>query len=177
MKRTVFLLSTIFGLIFLSSIPASASNVLNPANGPYTVGDFGSRIEKNIFSLSEKPFSLIEFGRSNLNNLENLTVDWYWQFDSQPFLAHHTRTVSRGNTYTPNQTIRLWDSLDQWDTIKRPGEWNVLTEWFNPENGTKGGSGSQLYTFTVTPEPVSTLLFLAGGVPIALRLSRKLKLA
>ena len=175
MKKTICLLSTIFGLIFLSNFPAFADSPLLSSQGPYTVGGFGDKTEKNLFSPDEKPFSFVEFDPHNLNPGQNLQIDWFWQFgDTKIF--HDTRTINAPNLFSPGP-LRLWDSLNNWDSIKKSGDWHVVTQWFNPDNGTgRGGSGTQAFTFTVTPEPVSTLLFLVGAAPIALRLSRKTKL-
>ena len=68
----------------------------------------------------------------------------------------------------------IWHTLKYWDDIKELGEWHVSAMYFQPGSNDWIGRGSA--DFTVTPEPVSSVLFLVGGISLAAtRLKRRKK--
>ena len=181
MKKSASVLSLVAGFtlaVFLNlTAPAFADRILIPSNGPYTVNAVGSTTLKDVFQLDEQPVAFIAFDRDELNTSKPFSIDWYWQFDSEAVVSHNFQNFSS----FPTDPLQLWDPIANWDLLKKPGEWHLLSQWVNPVNvaSTKGGFGANIFDFkvlpkvTVTPEPVSTILFLTGGAPLAWRLLRK----
>jgi hypothetical protein len=64
--------------------------------------------------------------------------------------------------YAKKSDPDTWLSLDDWDDVKKLGEWNVNAAYFYPNRD----SGTGKTDFTVTPEPISTILFCAGGITL-----------
>ena len=68
-----------------------------------------------------------------------------------------------------------WISLSSWDSIPhndKIGDWNVCAGFIGFV-----GMGSGSTSFTVNPEPISMILFLFGGMPLAASLYQKKKKA
>jgi hypothetical protein len=73
-----------------------------------------------------------------------------------------------------NINLEKWISLDNWDTKKQIGEWNIDAFYGYTDTLTDPvGHGSA--NFSVNPEPASVALFLLGGAALAARQSRKKK--
>jgi len=71
---------------------------------------------------------------------------------------------------SPQLTQDIWVSLDNssygdWADVKEGGIWNTDGTWEGV--GSAGGQHSYTTSFTVTPEPVSSALFLIGGLSLA----------
>ena len=173
MQRFIFL---IFVVLLLSSsfspVPAFALNNLSPSDGPFTVDSPGSTTPKDTFDLSEHPFVFLEFDRDSLNtNLPLLTIG-KWILENKQTLGLNFTLTSQ----FPNDSVRLWSDAINWDLIKKTGKWQVDNSWLNLDFFPgKGGIGSKTINFTVTPEPVASLLFIIGGAPVAFRLYRRRK--
>ena len=139
---------------------------LEPTLGPYTTEE-NSTTQKSTFSLNEKPFTFIQFNPGDLNTDRPMFLKWVWQFGQGPSLA----TVREKITNFDDNPLNLWNSLDNWDLYKKVGNWSVKVNWWNG----LGSMGSGIANFVVTPEPVSSLLFLVGGVTLAATRLRKKK--
>lgn len=67
--------------------------------------------------------------------------------------------------YGENSSNEVWISLSNWNTIKKAGDWNVFTYSAYVD----GEYIIESAEFTVTPEPLSSILFLIGGFAFAAR--------
>lgn len=140
----------------------SKNKKLKPSLGPYMT-DEGSMAPKpnQTFGWNEKPYAFIQFDMDDLNTEKPLIMSWKWRYEDGPVVSFERERISNFS----GDTLNLWNSLDNWDIHKQAGEWSVVTIWRNP-----GSGGSRLKTsFTVTPEPVSSILFLSGGAVLAIR--------
>jgi hypothetical protein len=152
--------SRAFSGIFLIALFISLS--ARPASADFTfirvVGSAFSTTEKTVFAPSETPFLYVKLPAAG-----NSVVNSFWSGPQGSL--DFTRNFSNGD--------ERWLSPSGWNTPADAGEWEIGANYFFPS----GASGSGSVNFTVTPEPVSTALFLAGGVPMAWGLYRRRKYA
>lgn len=125
-----------------------------------------SRTLKSSFGLDETPYLYLKLpADQNLGYLSgyHLTGSTWTGPSEFPLPSGMELSSSR----------ELWISLPYWDLVKEEGTWNVDAAFFYM--GGMKGKGST--SFAVSPEPVSTVLFLAGGGIFAVALRRKKKFA
>jgi len=169
MKYQKFLTILLFAAILLSfSTDASATWFSFDAIkmvGTNDATDPLSRVEKSLFGLNETPYLY-------LNLPDNTSSGFLNDF-------HLTGSVWTGPIDFPlpsglefSNSEELWLTLPYWDLVKEPGHWDVDAAFFYVD-GMKGKGST---SFSVSPEPVSTVLFLAGGGILAVALRRKKKL-
>ena len=171
-RSAYFILSIFVLLSWLNPSRALALKYLDPAAGPVMVGAQGSTAPQNTFDLNQRPFVFLEFDRNSLETKLPLLVNWKWIYANDKTLSFDAKLFLD----FPDDSLKIWKDANNWDAIKKPGEWEVKTSWFNPGFfDLKGGEGSKIINFTVTPEPVSCLLYLAGAAPIAFSLFRRRK--
>ncbi len=151
---------------------ALALQYLDPSSGPFMVDAPGSTTPKDTFSLNEKPVVFLEFDRDSLETRLPLLVGWKWIVENDTTASFAAKLISD----FPKDSLLIWGQANNWDAVKKVGDWQVETSWLNVGFlDLKGGAGSKLINFTVTPEPVSSLLYLAGSAPIAVGLYRRRK--
>ena len=162
MKIIVLFITTFSLILFLSTSNVFAKQ-LDPSLGPYMT-DEGSAVRKEAFGWDEKPFAFIQFDVDDPNTNLPLFVGWKWKFMGK---GHPFWEFEKVTTFS-DVPLNIWDSLDNWDSYKKVGEWKVKTTWWNPTLWSgKEGWGRHKVNFTVTPEPVSSVLFLIGGAFLA----------
>ena len=84
-------------------------------------------------------------------------------------------TSSFSNLEITSGTSSVWHSLSDWFApggSRKAGDWTVRADY-----SSAGGADSETFKFKVNavPEPVSSALFLVGGVALAVRQYRKRK--
>jgi YHS domain-containing protein len=102
------------------------------------------------FGWAETPYLYVKLG---MGGLTGYSSSFFWQI---PQTGKQAAVISQsGNEY--------WFSPVEWNQgFKKTGTWNADINVFYA-----GGSLYGSKTFTVTPEPVSTALFLLGGAALA----------
>ncbi len=149
------------GLFFSNPSKAQAESEIDPFVNIYTVAEgFGDEVLQDTFSLDETPYLFVEF--ADALDSDFIHGDYYPQ--SGDFLGSTSVTDIGIST-------KFWFNLEDWDSNKSQGIWQIDTDLSFGE--TAGHSAPT--SFTVTPEPISTALFLIGGAPIALSLYRRRK--
>lgn len=155
-------------IVFLFFTAILTTNVFAGFDEIYMTDAEGSDTEKTIFNWDETPWLYVKLPDSNLN----VTVA-FWESPNSSY--YFTNSMGSNQEY--------WFSLDSgvdssgnpvtWDDVKELGVWNINAGYFYAG----GGSGEGTASFTVTPEPVSSILFIAGGAVLAGRryLKRKRK--
>lgn len=160
MKAFKTLAVILISVLFFAS---AASASLERTDGPYmtdndTVIPTASQIE---FDFDETPFAFIQLTPVGLFK-GNIAMTWTWEYAGTPFTSD-TQTI-----FSPTSAVNLFHAYSGWETVKmdRYGEWKVTTNWVS-----SGGSGNLVNTFTlkdpIVPEPVSSALFLVGGLALA----------
>ena len=154
----------IVGLVMISFLSmvkmAKAFNGdLFPSLGPYMT-DEGPFVEnpqeKNVFGWDEKPYAFIQFAIDNLNKEYPIEMVWAWYSGEMwEWVSWEYEVITN---FPEEGKLNLWNSLDNWEIHKKIGEWIMEVNWWN---GEKREGGISL-GFTVTPEPVSSVLFLLG---------------
>lgn len=164
MKKVIILSVILFSVILSLSTSNAFAKKLEPSLGPYMT-DEAITVKKEVFGWDEKPFAFIQFDVNDLNINKPLKLWWKWRYDGEGPVSHEFERI----TDFPENPLNLWNSLDNWNLHKKVGEWSVKTSWHNPG----GGTGSQIVNFTITPEPVSLILFLVGGIALTARYYQK----
>ncbi len=169
MKKTLILLVATFFILSISPNKVFATT-LDPSFDPYMTYE-GSTEQQDVFDWGETPFAYIGFDVININTRGPLELTWSWYFDTDLFNA--VASESQRISHFDDPFLDIWNSLDDWDNYAQVGNWKTVINWENPVLLSKGGWDSQTVNFTVTPEPVSSVLFLIGGATLAVRHYRK----
>ena len=153
MKKFILLIAVLFLTIGLRGGIASAI----PFEDIYTVDSNGSTTPKNVYSLSETPWLFLEIPGQGFNFKG---AKWFDpSFDLRSINA--MVSFSSQNWFTPFN----------WNSIKEPGVWTVVAGYIDPFPALTRGIG--VAKFTVTPEPVSSGLFLLGAAALAAKRFRR----
>ena len=155
--------SLFFTAIFLAGLlvicpQASASFTFDEIK---MVGADLSTIEQEVFGRDETPWLYLKLPESPFGGPWgdlNITFSFWHDPDNTVYFQSGGFSADREN----------WISLPNWNTIRMTGEWDVSASYIG-----LSGIGSGSTSFTVTPEPVSTILFLIGSMPVALELYRR----
>ncbi|GEM_PF-1614850 len=164
----VFLLSV--GLVATTAF-ARGGNTTNTINIEiiYTVGSSGSTAEKTTFSWTEVPWLYFELP-SGAGDRNIVTQSW-WKDPGNTLQGYIYSSEADG-------TLRVWHSLGnvKWDQVKTEGQWTIVAQYDATSQNTTG-KGTTNFTVTgpppppppVIPEPVSSILFLAGAATLGIR--------
>lgn len=117
----------------------------------YTVSSSGSTIEKSDFRYdNETPFLYVKLSDPGLS----FKAAWWNDPSSDSYFT------SEG----PSANQETWLSLSNWDSVKEHGLWTINGSFLSA--GAPLDSGTASYQFTVSPEPVSSALFIIGGLAL-----------
>lgn len=143
-RKTVAIVSAaLFLLIF-------AGNVFAGFDALYTTDDDKSTVAKTTFDWDELPWLYL-----NVSGAAGKLLT-----------ASSTWTSPGGTPYVAGDELmgsKMWLAfVSDWSSIRATGVWNIDANY-----SYSGGSGTGSTTFTVTPEPLSSALFLFGGLVLA----------
>lgn len=126
----------------------------------YTVDSIGSTVEKNTFSLSETPFLFVKLPPVNNERYGEVFTNWIFGSSVQ----------DSANTTGILGQEKFWLSPLNWSSIAQPGTWLIDGSYFiiKESNDSLKKFGNTSYNFTVTPEPISMMLFGLGGAVLGL---------
>ncbi len=161
----VFLLSV--GLVATTAFArGGGDNNTIPIQVIYTVGSSGSTLQQSTFSWSETPWLYFELPSGAGTN--NIVTQSWWKDPDNIQREYITQNEA-------DNTIQVWQSLgsDRWNAIKREGQWTILAQ-YDTMSPQRTGTGSTNFTVTgppppVIPEPISSILFVAGGATLGIR--------
>ena len=137
---------------------------LDATRGPYLVSSSSSTTQiSELPGPSSTPYIFLEWDRSEVTTSVPLFVTWIWTNPLNDVVFIQNQNISS----FPSDPVQTWNTPSNWDTIAKKGDWEVSATWLNTFNGSTGGGGNGNINFTVNPEPISTLLFLFGGAPLA----------
>ena len=148
MKKIFFILLVVF-LLF----PAIAFSV-SQYDQIYMVGAEYSTVEQTVFAMDEIPWLYLKLPDS-LDFAGLTDTSWFGPIVSDGMVV-------------PTNSQEVWltfyfDPDYTWDELKSPGEWNISATSLVSEIVTGNTS------FTVTPEPISSILFITGGAVLAVK--------
>ena len=178
-KKSVILVAALLCSVLIFGTASAAPFWLDPTQGPYmTLGD-PDQTQNSEFSLSQTPYLFLQFNKSDLGGWPILAGSvWYTlKHDDSEYEIHPV-----GNLYFADASdyLNIWQGLERWDEFsdaQKIGNWDVSAVWLLA-NGTKGGYGTTSFSVAplVTPEPVSSALFLLGSCAlVAIKRSRSKK--
>lgn len=169
MKDKLFLIVLVFTFSIVLTGNSSLASINAPFDAVYMVGSEFSTIEKDIFDLNDPAPWL--YVKTPETHPFDLTLALFSSPSSNVYWA--------AEFFSPSQEI--WVSLDDavsgitpknWNDIAEVGIWNVSAIYSGislgpvPQFDSYVGSTS----FTVTPEPLSSLLFITGAAVFGGRL-------
>lgn len=131
----------------------------------YTVESDGSTTFEDEFTLTgEKPWLYMNIPGDPV--LNGLAISW-WDAPSNT-----QQELVYDGSVSSNQ---VWLALDDatWDSIKEVGAWKVDGSYSIVTNNFDVVQEKGSANFTVTPEPISSVLFLVGGAGLVARRFRK----
>ncbi len=102
------------------------------------------------------------------------SVTYWWQkpngssYLSYKFTLSNNTTTDFWRSFNDFTYLNTSDGLNYtWDQIKDFGTWNLQADY--SKLGATPSSGTYTTTFTITPEPISSALFLLGGAGLISR--------
>lgn len=157
-------------LIFLSTFLSSFSFAEDPYSDIYPVDSLGSFTKKDVFTLSERPWLYLRFEDKDATSPilnEGTVTKWTWDNPSGSDL-----TYPRSHSGATQNSVWIGFSESYWNSIAKSGDWAVeaKSDIDLPDGSSKSFAGLTTFNVKVIPEPVGTLLFLAGSLAfLALR--------
>src|SRR3989338_5646677 len=117
----------------------------------YTVDNNGSTTLQNVYSMSQTPWLYLALPNQGFHFDVAIWTD--------------PNNVLAAQTFGPSTSSQVWFSPFNWNSIKQPGVWTIAASYLYPFPTPSSGNG--VTSLTVTPEPVSSGLFLLGGAALA----------
>ena len=139
----------------------------------YTVATSGDTTAKDTFDIDgPAPYLYLRIPSTGIIFTNNETVSfWFPPGETTTNIDYGTGPVTATEVWHPFP--------ENWAANATPGLWTVEAQWtyqvVPPEGFENLAQGSGSTTFTVTPEPVSSILFLVGGAGLVTRRYLKAK--
>ncbi|MHA1558847.1 MAG: PEP-CTERM sorting domain-containing protein [Alphaproteobacteria bacterium] len=150
MNKFIIFLVLIFTVLLL--VTAAHAKAMGGFVELYTTDGIGSTTEKTDFDLSETPvlyMKLFIVDGALANTISAWESPWVSEFSSTELSTQ----------------VERWVQLNNWNTVKHVGHWDINANYFNSLGSNTAASAS----FMVTPEPTTLGLFLFGGLPLFFR--------
>ena len=147
------------GMSFAKNAGTSGAEIIDIGT-IYMVDSYGSTVQQNFFDLGATPWVYFELPSGA--GSQNIAIQTSWNYDGE-LQDFFSMVVQKGTT-------EVWYSADDWDSMQALGTWCVVAQY---DANSPFTSGKGTAKFTVTPEPVSSVLFLAGSATLGFRHFRK----
>lgn len=167
--KSVLSVFALFLLVGNANAQAYGQAYMVTGDNSYTLANYDPISEEYNYGLGATPWVYLKLKLEDLHLSSPLKVLWSWSSYINPYdTAIHYEEFS---LFGQAGDKEIWSSAPQpwWNTQYGPGKWTVDLAWLNAQ----GARGTSTATFNVTPEPLSSALFLFGGVPVAAALLRK----
>jgi hypothetical protein len=145
------------------------SFLLYPTAGP------GDVTPKTVFALSETPYIYMHLPDPGpvvdpeVDNVGNLSGLRWISPSSGSFFNVNASAINAETWFSLDTGFLPGGTPTTWDAVKELGEWNVTGGFFY----TGGPADFAETSFTVTPEPVSSVLFVSGGLALLAGLRKR----
>ena len=139
------------------------------------MGDEGSMAIRHEFNQDEVPYAHLYISNDYLGSTpSSISAFWQWKKDDIE-MDNATTLLTWSNFLDINGNFNYWMASDKWPDIAAVGDdWAAKVTWTAYIDGVWGMKEyKNAASFTVTPEPVSSILFLAGGAFLAAIRRRK----
>jgi len=168
MKKLKTYIFVIFGLLFLANSAWAAGQ------WDFKTTDDNDRTLRTEFGWDDTPFAYFFVDKDKfLPQPTELDFKLTWLYDGEEQSMERFYHLSWDNNLGSAGNFRIWEAPGQWDSIKQVGDWQVRAAWSANIDGEWTSNYIRTADFTVTPEPISAVLFLLGGAGMAvLRKSR-----
>ena len=179
-KAKILFLFLLAGVL-TGPVLAHASTEVSPTFFYTTDSEF-SVTPKVSFALNEQPWLYIHIP----GQFDGMT-DWRpivnsaWFYLPDGFFTLSSLRATKGDTGATNTVRDFWLTPGNWNDIKAPGIWGILGNYiyltppYGSVNKQFGSSSTFFSVTTVTPEPVSSSLFLFGVGALAVKKLRSKK--
>lgn len=175
-KESVFIL---VALLLLCSAPAFAQ----VSYYKFWVTDNDSvapSSSQTTFEWDQVPYAYIEFKNpdsAKAISSAQTTLTWTWQDTVPPIVnqAYPDGAFGSANAQWITYELTEVNPVVNWSNIRKEGTWTVsgTSTVLFADGARKIYTGSNTFNVNPVPEPLSCLLFLAGGIPFAVRRLRK----
>jgi hypothetical protein len=160
MFKKFFLILMILG-ICLFSVEDNAEAVVE---WDFYTTDKDSSIPKVEFGWDEQPYSYLFIDRDSFDTIpEVLDIKWQWFYVDDLYYEEHYFYFPWNESTDEEGNFRIWESPQYWLSMREFGDWSARVVWRAEIEGNWTGYRWRSFDFTVTPEPVSSILFITGG--------------
>lgn len=144
--------------VFLFFTVILTTNVFAGFDKIYMTDAYGSYTEKTSFNWNETPWLYVKLPLQKLN-----ATSAFWEGPLGSYYFTNSMGFGQKRWFSLDSGIDSNGNPVAWGDVKKLGAWNINAGYFYAG----GGSGEGTTSFTVTPEPVSSILFIAGGAVLA----------
>ena len=169
--RKSFLILVILGVGFFTVQEKAEAN----GGWHFWMADEASIASKEEFGWDEQPYSYFFVSKDFFTAVpEHLDIKWQWFYGDEQQYEEHYFYFPWNESTDEEGNFRIWESPQNWLSIRELGDWSAKVVWKAKIGEEWTGYRYKSFDFTVTPEPVSGILFLAGGASLtAARLRRR----
>ncbi|MDP2923960.1 MAG: PEP-CTERM sorting domain-containing protein [Candidatus Omnitrophota bacterium] len=171
MKKTLLILFVAGISLFILNSSAFAA-----AKWDFKTTEKGSSDLKTEFGWDEKPFSFLFIDQDKFSPVPSeLDIKLTWLYGAEEQYSERFYHLSWSNNLGPKGNFRIWEDPDRWNDIRQVGDWIAKVSWSANVDDTWTSNFNKSANFTVTPEPLSGILFAVGGVALAFFRKKKSK--
>jgi len=162
MKKKIISLGIVLVSLFMITGSAFASA---PSFSIYSTDADGSYADVDEFG-----WDVVPWIRMYLPEAGWSVTGSFWKTPSETYYFAETSSTEQNRWMSGNDLTDQKGNSVSWTDIQEVGTWNVNATYLNASTGATGPASA---SFTVTPEPISAILFGLGGLSIAAIRRRK----
>lgn len=149
----------LIALIFFATL--MTGNAFAAFQSIYMTNAFGSYTQQTEFSWDETPWVYLQMPNAGLNS----TAVFWNSPDTTVYFNRSKMGIGQEYWFSLDSGVDSLGNSVSWADIRETGEWDINASYVYAGRRMNSGEGST--SFTVTPEPVSSVLFIAGSAVLA----------